>query len=685
MKSENPVQKQQALPVYYVERLTLSCLWRIYRKAGIARAAIYVFDVTFPARLVAGLLSFFRFVSIEVLQFDLVDVRDQKGLSVYLRILYQDLAVFRGYILDEYKEMSSSLKDHGRRAAYLAKAPVCSYDFYGNTKYTEAWHVLTMLNVMRWNELKQGRIRRTVLVAHRRKFARALGSYAASFNSDVQWERPFILRAVSLGALAAKLSKFRLKFIKGMVQDCWSRCQKKAVPVTSDPQISQPIRMMAEYYGQLNLDRSECVSDLFFVHPQGVVGRDVCLVFNGSWDPVDGRKLQELRRNGVNAVALTPQSSLVEEAEVPVFRYSPSGSIVKFAPEWQEYAAEYERLRDYWKVFFTRYNIRVWQSWTKYDASHMAIADALSTLGGVSVVYQRAYETGSSPATAVAADIIFGFAPAGHEVECGNGSDFHYHVAVGYTGDGRFKSLPPVAQGVRSALMRHGARHIIAYFDENTVDDGRWFIGHDEARKNYTFWLEKLLANTELGLVFKPKRPVNLRQRLGNIAELLKRAEATGRCYVFEGGLIQGAFPPAAAALAADIAIHETLSAGTAGLESALAGTRTLLMDHEGWPRSPLYRLGPEVVFTDSERAWQVCREYFRDPKVCPRLGDWSAMIDELDPFHDGRAAERMSIYLKDLLEGLRRGETASAVMELAAERYARQWGKDKIQRGPRK
>jgi cytochrome c553 len=40
-----------------------------------------------------------------------------------------------------------------------------------------------------------------------------------------------------------------------------------------------------------------------------------------------------------------------------------------------------------------------------------------------------------------------------------------------------------------------------------------------------------------------------------------------------------------------------------------------------------------------------------------------------------------MSIYLKDLLEGLRRKESPNNVMEQAAERYSCQWGKDKVQR----
>jgi len=97
-----------------------------------------------------------------------------------------------------------------------------------------------------------------------------------------------------------------------------------------------------------------------------------------------------------------------------------------------------------------------------------------------------------------------------------------------------------------------------------------------------------------------------------------------------------------------------------------------------------LYRLGDDVVFRDWDSVWEGCQAYFRDPLARPAFGDWSSIINELDPFRDGRASERMSIYLKELLEGLRQGESSQNVMERAAENYAKCWGKDKVHYGSR-
>ena len=651
---------------------------------------MYVFDNEVIAFFLISLCARLGFLYVEKIRFEIMDVRDDDGTFVYLRILYQDLTQLQSLILEEHRDMFTSLDASTRVAAYLAKAPLCSYDYSGEVKYRELWHAVTLIQVALWHakQVSSGQ-GSPDLWLYDRGFFRGLETYARSFGVKIHQYGAFHASEMNFWKFRSKLLKFKPRLLGAMLRVVLVRFFREHAFGRAHPKKPDgPSRMMVEYYGHLNLDRPGRVSDLVFLDEQGIHGSDICLVFNGSWDPVDRKKLEEMSRKGVSAVALTPQSSLVDESLVPVFRYQ--GGLhrgtqgLEVPLDWTAPMAEYRRLRDYWGEFFRRYDIRLCNLWTKYEASHIALADALAELGGITTIYQRSYETGSSPNTAVGCDVIFGFNQAGYQVELGSRSDFRYYVVTGYVGDVRFEHLHPFARALRDRLQQNGARRIIAYFDENTIDDGRWFVGHRFLQDNYVFWLEKVFQDPELAIIFKPKNPANLCRRLGPIASLLKRAEMTGRCYVLGEGIDQGSFPPAAAALASDIAIHDTLSAGTAGLDSALAGNRTILMDLEGWPRSPLYRLGPDVVFKDWPSVWQVCTEYFKDPQSHPRLGDWSSMINELDPFHDGRAAERMSHYLKDLLDGLRAGDAPATVMERAAERYARQWGKDKVQRPPR-
>ena len=233
---------------------------------------------------------------------------------------------------------------------------------------------------------------------------------------------------------------------------------------------------------------------------------------------------------------------------------------------------------------------------------------------------------------------------------------------------------------MRAGLQKLGVKRIIAYFDENSRDDARWHTGHEFMRENYEFLLKKVLSEPWLGLLIKPKAPSSLEVRLGPVAELLKQAEATGRCHMYREGAYQGSNPPVEAALAADVAIHGHLVAATAGMEAALAGIPTLLLDREGWPSSPLYKLGiGRVVFHDWPSLWEACLEHWAHPNGSSGFGDWSSMLDEIDPFRDGRGAERMGTYIHWLLEGFQAGLDREVVMANAAERYVSSWGIDKV------
>ena len=198
-------------------------------------------------------------------------------------------------------------------------------------------------------------------------------------------------------------------------------------------------------------------------------------------------------------------------------------------------------------------------------------------------------------------------------------------------------------------------------------------------RDNYVYILTKLMRDPSLGVIFKPKVPSTLYRRLGPAADLLDRAVATGRCLVIEGGALHGSYPPVMAALASDVVIHGHLCAATAGIECALARVPTLLLDREGWPVSRLHALGHDVVFQDWDGLWQALEDHWRTPGGNPRLGDWSSMVHEFDPFRDGRAAQRMGTYLQWLLEGFQAKLPRNIVLADAAQRYAKIWGKDKV------
>jgi len=443
-----------------------------------------------------------------------------------------------------------------------------------------------------------------------------------------------------------------------------------------------------DFFGQLNLDRPELHSDLFFWQQSSLEGSDLLLNLRFATAPLTDEGWGELRKHDISAVALHPGATVVSSIPVhkntrrvkPGKQLTSQVTLNRTETKWlRSQVSDYQTWRSYWTDLFKTYNVKIYTAWHKHGPEHCAITDGLRSIGGITAIYQRSYEPLPFPMNAVASDIVFGFSTSTAEAHRLSKSVIPYHITTGYVGDHRFQGLQSHAKDMRKRLEQNGAKRIVAYFDQNTIDDSRWFMGHEFTQQNIAFLLEKLLPEPWLGLLIKPHAPRHFRHRLGPAEQILTQAEATGRCYVYGGDGVVGSHPPAAAALASDVAIHGHVNPGTAGIESALAGVPTLFLDREGWSDSPLYQLGNKVIFSDWEGLWDACLQQWFTPDGVSGFGDWAPILDELDPFRDGRAAERIGEYIKWMLDGFRAGLDRDTILADAAERYCKQWGYDKV------
>ncbi len=443
--------------------------------------------------------------------------------------------------------------------------------------------------------------------------------------------------------------------------------------------------LAVDYCGQFNLDRPECHSDLFFYRYSGLKGPQCQLLFHAGHDPLNEEKKDALFREGIRPVilnALAAEKEVEAEAFFPALPLRmPAGFPVLHSEglwAWSR-GADFSARVDYWEKYFQASGSKVYISCYKYDEAHIAIAEAARRTGTVMTVYQRAFEVASSPQLALCGDISFVYSRWG----LGDPKDLSRAsqvVVTGYLGDHRFDLCRTTAAGIRAGLMKNGAECIIGFLDENTVDDPRWLFGHGVAQKDYEVLFNKLFKYPRLGLVIKPKSPATLRRRLGEVAELMDQAVATGRCYIALDGKVHGAYTPALAALASDIVVHQHASAVTAALESALAGVPTVLLNRENFGGNLAGQLKPgRLVFSDWDSLWDVLEFSALQKGQVPGLGDWSEILPALDPFRDGRAVERLGKYLAWLLEGYKDGMTKGALMMMAAEKYAQAWGRDKV------
>ncbi len=688
--------------LFFIERLTfpiwISCvfphiLFLRLKNDFLTREVIYYIDATPSGLFFARVMGWLINLEIRLLSFRLVDIRDELGMLIRLRIAGEDLIEIQNDILNrpEFKSLLESIAvDNPFLNIYLKKQAVSfTWDSAGTV-----WRMIFLVHVARWAEKKVfGKGAEKIFFADKRLWRKELISYAAKYDVKVIFSyfhrvniKNFVASLVGEHRLRACYYIYLLFGIEGLLFR-YSRVKKdRFIPICFEAKPGP--KVMVEYYGHLNLDRPEFFSDLFFLQNSQLHGRDIIVSFNVPASPLDFDGLDELKKHKISVVVLNPKASRVKD--VPVFIYMDNSHRYKKYDGYTKYGSDSRWLckqitsfyRDvgYWRELFLKTNTRLFVSWFNGGARHCVISEALRQIGGVSVIYQRSFEEFPSPELTLGCDVAFGFSKISVDAQIASGCYVNYYVITGYLGDFRFKEGKRIADKLRQQLLKNGAKRILAFFDENSMSDSRWHTGHEFMRHNYAFLLQKVIDDDGFGLILKPKVPRTLRERLGEVADLFDKAIATGRCYMFSGGTIHGVYPPSVAALASDIAVHGHLCSGSAGVESALTGTPTLLLDREGWPRGILNRLGKgKVIFHDWVSLWEACQQHWKQPGSISGFGDWSELIDELDPFRDGKAAERMGTYLFWIIESLKKGLPKDKVLADAAECYSDKWGKDKI------
>ena len=413
------------------------------------------------------------------------------------------------------------------------------------------------------------------------------------------------------------------------------------------------------------------------------------LIFVCSGHKITQIELDEIRNNGMNFIAL---SRYVWEGLDAFFFYhiykcQLDFYNVKNRKSWESKIIEQQNNRFitekiYWTDLFKRCNTKIYATVHKWANHQIAASESINDLGGISVLWQSSFYETMGLTGSVNAIIYFPFSTKISHVEKLNNSEIKYIVAIGYVFDFNFNIAKRNARKIRLYLQKNNAKKILSIFDGGSSEDERWGVGNTYFRQDYQFILEKVLENKWLGLIIKSKKPGSLRRRLGDVSVLLDNVINTGRCFFSEetdNADKNESIRPAEVAYASDIAIHFCMYAGSAGLEAALTNTPTLLLDKYNLKYSQFYKLENEkVVFNKLPVMWNAICEHLTK-KPIPRFGDWSPIINEIDSFRDGKAAQRLGTYLHWMNQGFEQGLERDVILSDTAERYGKQWGYDKI------
>ena len=165
------------------------------------------------------------------------------------------------------------------------------------------------------------------------------------------------------------------------------------------------------------------------------------------------------------------------------------------------------------------------------------------------------------------------------------------------------------------------------------------------------------------------------------ISDLIDKAIETGRCHIFEeSARYTTAAAPSVAILSSDLCIHSHLSSGTGALESALLNIPTILIDREGCPKSKFYDLKEgKVIFKDWQSAIMGFNNFFKNNKKDLEFGNFSDLLNIIEPFQDEQGGKRIGDFLSSLIEGFDLGLSRNDTMARAVDIYSKAWGEDKV------
>jgi len=325
----------------------------------------------------------------------------------------------------------------------------------------------------------------------------------------------------------------------------------------------------------------------------------------------------------------------------------------------------------YWYSVYKTLNIKIHVEMDEGGLAPVAQAIALDMIGGIHIGWQRSDSWGWGFLGHHPEHVYFAWNDRGAAHAQQNRNRINSIVICGFPYDSAWR-FNPEPQDLRVQLVAKGASFVVALFD-----NAFWWGGifsRDMIRTLYIVFLEWVLGDSQVGVVSKSKKPIIFEQ-LPEIHGLMEKAEATGRWVNLTN--VFGRLPSDASRVA-DMSVGIGIS--SAVNEAVAAGGRGIHLDLTRQRSFPFYEWGyGKVVFDDVELMMAALRRYKADPSCEHELGNFSQKMDQIDPFCDGRASERVGTYIRSLLEALENGHDRDASIQEANMRYATIWGRDKV------
>lgn len=326
----------------------------------------------------------------------------------------------------------------------------------------------------------------------------------------------------------------------------------------------------------------------------------------------------------------------------------------------------------YWEDFFQKNNIKI--KFRFHDI--FGVRDIASKLSGVTTMsYHYSNHSDARITREEVCDVFFLWGSRYKTVLSPEHSTTKSLIETGYVFDYTFNYLKEKASELKDFLKQSNATYTIAILDENISKHLNYFT--ESILRLYRTVFEYAVTNYEVGIILKPKKEITVEYLTthSETAELLLELKSQKRVIILNNHKY-----PVEAGFASDLAIG-VIPDSTAGLECVLAGIPMVICDCTNRKEShPLYKAGRnKVIFDDIQYLIEAIDKNRKKPGSIPGFADWSFILNEVDPFRDGKANQRIANYIKTILLKSSNGLSKNEVIETANRAYAEEFGWDKV------
>jgi len=266
--------------------------------------------------------------------------------------------------------------------------------------------------------------------------------------------------------------------------------------------------------------------------------------------------------------------------------------------------------------------------------------------------YQYANISDVGPIMMTNARTMFTFSPLFHKRWSNIGIGPKEFVDVGYIFDSSFKLVMERSRLIRKNFQNNNVKFIIAYFDENIKgkNDKYGTLHEDDHYQELSSLIKLINRDDTIAVVTKSQFQRNSSSVLFKDDPELVQAIQSDRWRDLRHGKHRNIIFPVEAAMVSDMVISHVVGA-TAGLEAALEGRRSILLNPHGIQNNNIEIFEQaNILYDDMESALSAISFYRQDRPEYRNLGDWSPIIDFFDPFRDGQSARRLRSALESAL-----------------------------------